>query len=343
MLEKKDIKKRKDLVQKVHLTNEQIKEVDTLWEENYGKKIPLKWHQLYTSYTGKFNKNYFPELFFKPNLLNKLNPPLRKRYLDDKTLLKSYFAGLEKECRILKNYVYNCSSYFYDEKGLISFEKAIEILYDIKEVIIKPSIDSDSGKNVRLLNIQKGIDVLSGERLEDILNRYRENYVVQERLKPHADLAKLYPNSINTIRINSYICDNQVYVSPIALRLGRNGNIVDNAHAGGIAVGVEPNGKLMKYAFSQKGEKFTKHPNTNVSFLDYEIPKIKEMIEFTKKYHYRIPHMGIIAWDLTVDEKGNIVILEANVTCPSLWFPQYCTGEGFFGENTEKMIRLLNK
>ena len=75
----------------------------------------------------------------------------------------------------------------------------------------------------------------------------------------------------------------------------------------------------------------------------YQIPKIPEMLEFTRKYHYRIPHIGIIAWDLTIDENDNIVVIEANTTVPGVWHPQIVTGEAFFGENTEKMIRMLNE
>ena len=227
--------------------------------------------------------------------------------------------------------------------GILSYEKVLEKLNNIGEVIIKPSIDTDSGNNVNLLNISKGIDINSNKKIEDILKQYKQNYLIQEKIKQHESFSKLNPTSVNTIRINTYICDGQVYCAPIAMRIGRNGNIVDNAHAGGIAVGINKNGNLRKYAFTEYGEKFDKHPDTNVIFENYKIPKINEMIEITKKYHHRIPHMGIIAWDLTLDENENIVIIEANISCPSIWFPQYVNGEAFFGENTEKMIRMLKK
>ena len=338
----KDINKREQQYSKVILTAEQIKSVDELWLKNYGKKISKNWHRLYTSYNGCFNKKYFPEIYFTTNLLNKLNPPTAKKYLGDKCLLSSYLHDVKGECRILKNYIYNCNNYFYDENGIITFQKAIKILYNIGEVVIKPSLDTSSGMNVKILNIENGVDIISNKSIEEILKKYNKNFVVQEKIKPHKDFANLYPTAINTIRINSYICDGEVYIAPIVLRLGRNNSIVDNAHAGGIAVGVNKEGKLMKYAFSQDGEKFDKHPNTNIIFENYHLPKIKEMIEFTKKNHYRFLHMGIVAWDLTVDENNNIVVIEANCSCPSTWFPQYCTGEAFFGENTEKMIRMLN-
>ena len=66
--EKKKIKdaRRVNLLKQVHLTNKQKREIDTFYKQNYGKKIPYKWHRLYTSYTGIFDAQYIPELIFIP-------------------------------------------------------------------------------------------------------------------------------------------------------------------------------------------------------------------------------------------------------------------------------------
>ena len=90
-----------------------------------------------------------------------------------------------------------------------------------------------------------------------------------------------------------------------------------------------------------KGEKFERHPDSGIKFEGYVIPKINDIVELAKKYHYRVPHMGIISWDFTIDQSEVIRLIEVNITCPTLWFPQYVNGEAFFGENTEKMIRML--
>lgn len=55
------------------LSKEQIAEVDNLYVDNYGKKIPLCWHESYTAYTGKFDKNYFPELLYIPKFERYMN------------------------------------------------------------------------------------------------------------------------------------------------------------------------------------------------------------------------------------------------------------------------------
>ena len=340
--EKKNIKRKKDLISKVSLDKNQIKAIDDIWIKNYGKKIPYEWHRLYTSYMGKFDEKYFPEIFFTTNLLYKLNPEKRRIFLADKIISTYYFKDIKNErFKLPQNYIYNCNGYYYEENGIIDKEKAINKIYNIGEVIIKPSVDSSSGNKVNLLNIKEGKDLISNMSINDILKEYGKNFIIQEKIKQHKDFSKINPSSVNTIRINTYICEGKVYCSPIVMRIGRDGKIVDNAHAGGIAVGLDENGILKKYAFSEMGEKFTKHPNTNIKFEGYKLPKIGEMVEFTKKYHYRVPHMGIIAWDLALDENENIVIIEINISCPGIWLPQYVNGQSFFGDNTEKMIRML--
>ncbi len=115
--EKKNIKRKKNLINKVTLSKEQIEKVDNLWVKNYGKKVPKDWHKLYTSYLGIFDEKYFPEIFFTTNLLNKLNPIIRKKYLDDKILTECFFKNIDYiGYKLPQNYIYNCNEYFYDNE-----------------------------------------------------------------------------------------------------------------------------------------------------------------------------------------------------------------------------------
>ena len=57
--------------------------------------------------------------------------------------------------------------------GIMEYEIAIKKLTNLGEAIIKPSVDSNSGKNVRLLNIRNGIDIISNKTIEDIYHMIR--------------------------------------------------------------------------------------------------------------------------------------------------------------------------
>lgn len=342
---KKYLRKHKRQIESVNLTEEQINEIFDIWEKNYGKKIDLRWHKLYTSYMGIFNKYYFPEFYFIKYLLPILNPSLRKKYLSDKVLIQYFFNDIEEKYKVIlpELVLYKSNGFYYSSFGLIRRLDAVKLLKNKGELIIKPSIDTNSGDGVSLINIVGDVDELSGKTIDEIFDDYRDNFVVQKKIIQNKQFSRLNSSSVNTIRVNTYICDDKVYCSPVAMRIGRSGKVVDNAHAGGIHIGVTDDGKLMKYAFTEMGNKFSKHPDSKVVFENYFIPKIKEIKKFAIDNHYRIPHMGIIAWDFTVDNNDKIVLIEANISCPSIWLNQYPTGQAFFGDNTEKMINLIRK
>ena len=75
---------------------------------------------------------------------------------------------------------------------------------------------------------------------------------------------------------------------PSVLRIGTNGNIVDNTSQGGIAIGFDLNtGVLNEYGLQkpQFGLKLDTHPNSNIKFSDFQIPYIQEAIDKAKYFH----------------------------------------------------------
>ena len=60
-----------------------------------------------------------------------------------------------------------------------------------------------------------------------------------------------------------------------------------------------------------------------------------------KKLHSYVPWLGIISWDLTINEQGDITLVEMNTTGQSAWFCQMVNGEPLFGNNTSKMLEMI--
>lgn len=212
--------------------------------------------------------------------------------------------------------------------------------------MIKPTIGSSSGHGVKILNIINGKDVKSNITIENIIAGYKTNYIIQEKIKQHPKIDYLYSNAINTIRIITYILDGEVFHTPITLRIGAGGSEVDNIHSGGLAITVSTEGKLHTHAYQlgygNSARKFNNHPDTDVLFEGYEIPFMSEMINMSYKLHGLTPHMGVISWDFTVNNNNEILLIEANLLRQSSWFPQMLSGESFFGENVEKVLKQLS-
>ena len=66
-----------------------------------------------------------------------------------------------------------------------------------------------------------------------------------------------------------------------------------------------------------------------------------ELIKTAKKLHLNAPQLGIISWDLTVDQNGEFVLIEANTRGQGIWISQMAHGCGPFGKNTEDILRYV--
>lgn len=344
-VEKEKIKEpeRQRILSQVILTPEHKKEIDNLYISTYGKKIPYDWHRLYTSYTGNFDARYIPELLFIPHIQERFVSQSSIDILSDKNLLPFLVNGISGVRT--PSVFFSCEDgHFRDqEMNLLSRKDAVHYLWNLGECFAKPTKDSNSGKGCRALCIRNGIDLHSGESVSSILSSSGRNFNFQECLINVNSIKCLHPDSINTFRITSYIWDDKICFFPLVLRIGRGRNAVDNAHQGGMFIGVSDQGQLNKYAFTEFQERFEVHPDSGVVFMGHTIPEVPGILQAIRILHGRLAQIGMISWDITVDENGFVVVVEMNLDGQAIWVSQMANGKGAFGENTEAILRWISK
>lgn len=332
--EKKNIQLKRSLISKIKLTDVQEKEIKSFYKNNYGKEIPTDWHRLYQSYTGKYCVDYFPEIIFSTELEPYTNPYRIAEFLGNKNLLHPFFGDITA-LHVPYTYLSCANGVYRNEKHhIIGKNEAIRILAGLQSFVVKKTCDTDSGRDVCIFH--------NGADPNSILDDFGEEFVVQEIISQHSSLSTLNPTSVNTFRVITYLCDEDVKICPIALRIGRSSSDRDNIHNGGICVGVNNDGSLKSMAFSEYGERFIKHPDSNIIFDGYSID-ISRILNVVKDMHSRVPYLGIISWDLCIDEENKPTLIEMNTTGQSAWFCQMVNGESLFGENTAKMLKLIKK
>jgi hypothetical protein len=340
------LKKRK-LYHNVKISINDLKRIDDLWKPKYGKKISKKWHKLYISINNQFKCDYFPDYIFSTKLEPKLNPIKIAKFYSDKSLTELIYKSV-KNVKFPETIIVNCSGYFYsNSRDIITKYEAIRILLNFDEFVIKPTIGGSSGNSVQLVSLVKKNSDKKVKYLEDIFGQYDSDFIVQKRLKPHHAFKALYPYSINTIRLITYIVKNKVYHAPLSLRMGLEGKNIDNIHSGGIVVGLSDDGYLKKYAYKlgycDSNVKLIEHPDSGVLFDRYQIPGTIKTIELAKELHVNTPHLGIISWDFMIDDIGDTVLVEGNYLGQAIWFPQVVNEASVFGNNTSEMISLVSK
>lgn len=337
---------RRSLWKKVVLSKKQNEFIQKNFEKYYGKSYSTKWHRLYQSYTGKFDKDYFPEILFSTKLEPLLNPRSISITLEDKNLLEPLYKSISG-LRIPETLIGNSYGTFYSNVGskrkIINDKEACQLMSNTDYVVIKPTIGTHSGNRIMICKFVNGKDEFTQKSCKDILEPYNVNFIVQEHIINCRELSTLYGESLNTIRVITYILDNQLYHLPLALRLGCNGSKVDNIGAGGLFIGISPEGHLKPYALDETGTKYSHHPNSKVTFRNYFIPNIPKVLEVAYICHLHTPQVKMVSWDFTIDENLNVVLIEANMLGQSLGFPQIAHGESAFGVNTGKMLKLIGK
>lgn len=309
------------------LTSEMEAQIAHVWGK-YIKANP-NWARWYYLCNGQFSPYYVPsDIYFARicrvlNSLNRFSYPL----LQDKNYLNLLFADVKKTDTI----VHCINGQLLDSNYLpITVNDAEKVCMRIgAELVIKPSVDTTEARNVEFIRPKEdGID-----KLKALMEDHGTDYVIQRALKQHPDLAKLNPDSINTVRVLSLLWNGKVVILGSLVRIGVKGIRVDNLVASnGVSCCIDlEKGCFMRRAFDRAGNAYETLPN-GIVLNGYRIPGFDKVIALVKELHYRLAHFKLIGWDFTVNEEENPVLIETNLDFPELDFHQIGTGP-LFGED----------
>lgn len=335
-----DDPRRKNIYEKVFLSEEQISEIDRLYIDNYGEKVPYIWHKHFTAFTGEFDSNYFPETLYIPEFEYYMN--LNSNYaavLEDKNFLPLLAAGVG--IKTPKTILSCTKGFYYNASTPLSKKDAVAYISDIGKAFVKPSTDSSSGEGCFVVDFKNGIDTISSKSAKKIIDEIGSDFCIQEVIVCSDSIRKIYPHGVNTFRVITYRWKNDICIIPVIMRIGQGGSVVDNAHAGGMFIAVNNDGTLHETAFTEFKKEYKSHPDTNMVFNGYKIQNFKKIIDYAKKMHANVPQIGSVNWDFTIDDTETPVLIEANVNGGGIWVIEMAHGCGPFGEKTPEILRWL--
>lgn len=336
----KDIR-RKSIYKNIFLTKEKIKKIDNIYKQYYGKKIPYNWHKYYTAFTGNFDEKYFPELLYIPEFEHFMNHDKAfANVLENKNILPIFAkqAGIKMPLDIISNEY----GIFKDkDKNVITKKEAIKNLKNIGECFFKPSIGTSSGVGCKLLDFTDNKEKKSNMDIEDFIDQVGDNFVIQEKIKCHESIKNIYSKSVNTFRIMTYRWKNEIISCPAIMRIGQGESFLDNAHAGGMFIAIDDDGTLHEEAYTEFKNVYKKHPDSNLVFKNYKIELFPKVIKKVKYFHEKISGVGVINWDMTINEEGEPVLIEANVNQGSIWLFQIAWGNGVFGNKLCDILKWI--
>lgn len=331
---RKELKMKSDYFQMSPLSKGDLQKVEDFWKD---VKINKKYLSLYNEHNENFDPRYIPDDLYYGTIDTYFNKALDCMSIDDKNLYDLIFPDALQPKTIARRINGN----FQDEQYKLIDE--IEVVVRCQkngQIVIKKTVGSDGGHGIGFWKTSDGSD-----KLKQLLSCFGENVVIQDIIKQHDNIAKLHPDSVNSIRILTLNWKGDIHVLSTIIRIGANGNKVDNGHSGGIFAGVDDTGRLKDKAYTyMTGQQFlNEHPTTHAVFSDCVIPNYDLCLEMVKRLAPRLGRVSrLTSWDLSVDEQGRPVLIEVNLAYGGLFFHQIANGP-VFGDMTKEIIDEIIK
>ena len=241
----------------------------------------------------------------KTYLTSELNNRIVKKYND-----KNYWHLFQDKIefnKLFKDYLGREFLSIRDNDS--TFEEFKKFCLKHKKICVKP-VGASCGEGIEFINIDNKTD------FKELYNRLKEEkkYLIEEYIKQHQDLNKLYPGSVNTLRVISFLNDNgEVDIIRTVIKFGTTGEI-DNHVAGGMYTFLDENGVVLYPACDDFGHAYDIHPVTKTPIVGFKVPFHEEAKELIKKAGKLVPQIRYVGWDVAIG-KDCPMIIEGNEYC----------------------------
>lgn len=296
-------------------------------------------YRYFSHYCG-YNPDIVPEDIGHSYIEEYLNPiPYRKAYAD-----KNLFPKIIGKEYVPRTIVCRINGGVLLDEDYCKVDKDLsEYIGNISSLILKPSTNTSSGRKIMKFE-KNGNDYISHDGniilTIDFLMSYQNDFCLQEAVRQHPFMSNLCSTSVNTIRLCLYrsVTDNESVVTAAIIRIGKEGSFVDNAHAGGMFIGVNvATGEMGKFVIEQYGYKKDIWNGIDFSKNSFVVPNWEQVIAFARYIGTKVYHHRLLALDIAMDMNGKPVLLEYNIGTFSYWLYMY-TNQVVFGKYTDEII-----
>ena len=281
------------------------RETFMLW--HYWKMFPFHYFR-YNLYLEEksLSKNelisYVPEFYFDWVIIPEKNDIQYISLLSNKIISDRYLKSFK--IPLPKTIIYIISNRLVNEDSSpvnnLVFEKNIG---DKRLIFVKPVLGR-GGDGIKIMKKEElTFDIL-------FLLAKKGDYICQEEIKQHHILSKIYPYSVNTLRVVTKSNNLDFKIIAAILRIGQGGERVDNSNKGGISVELDLSSwRLKEVGYSEHPvDRFLSHPDTNVEFNGILLPYKEEISKLIKRITEIIPSCEYLGMDIAFSINGPIII-----------------------------------
>lgn len=310
------------------------------WEK-FGYVPGEIWFQLAGSRDNETDPRFVPHDL----LYNEIVPYLNNMQFADAVTDKTYYEIWFPDARQAVTICCRAAGIYYDGgMNIISREEALGLCMDSAcEIFIKPSIYTSAARGISMTDTRCA-DIRD---LEVIFEKTGMNFIVQQKIETHPELAALNPDSAPVVRINSLLMDDEVHILSEVLRTGAKGEKVPFQEKGGYYTEIlrdgSPCDKVLFVAHHEsengRSRELSWRSAQEYGYFDgsYRVPMMDKMRRLAKKLHPRLARFRYIGWDITLDRDGEPVLIEINLA-PGILCGQVSICTPAFGDMTDRVL-----
>ena len=205
---------------------------------------------------------------------------------------------------------------FINRKNYNEFECFIK---NMDYIIAKPN-DNTEGKRIEKIKV-------GDYSIKELYNYLKDKdlLLVEEVIKQHNYLNKLYSKSINRVTVVTILYNDITYIISINLNLGNN-SIVDSLKRGGMTNKIDIETGTSLHPFCDRGlNNYYFHPVTKEKINNIKLPYINEIKSLVKDLSKIIKTVRYVNWDIAITNDGPILIGASPL--PNIYYQFYVHNE----------------
>ena len=172
-----------------------------------------------------------------------------------------------------------------------------------------------------------GVGIKTADDIDAIVADLKKGnqYMIEEVIVNHPDVARVNPDSVNTLRVETCLdAQGGFHLLNVLFMVGTAKTIVSNCHSGGMMCHVDvKTGCIDNAGYNPKGIWYEVHPASGIKLRGYKLPYIDQLEDYIKGVCQVMPNARYVGWDVVITPNG-FELIEGNF-CPGQC-TQVCDG-----------------
>jgi hypothetical protein len=306
------------------LSQQVVKECDGYAMDVFGHRHYAAWLYVYSAIAGRFKEGWIPDNYYGSVVVPKLKGDYGK--VSSLKPLNSMFFSNDSFPDILS---YSNGVFFDAAYRVLRPDSVKDKLFTDHDRIVFKLNNSSQGRGIFFFDR----DSFDPSKIYKLGNGLFQSFIDQ-----HKFFQEFTKESVATLRMTTVIEDDgttSLRASYLRLGSATDTHVQSKSHTR-IPIDIT-SGSFNHIGFTPDWLEIDRHPSSKVKFEGKFIPAYDDCLKLVTTLHKRVPYTRCIGWDVTLDNKQRVRIMEWNAEHNDVKFSEATQGPCFSDLHWERL------